>query len=213
MEIKYESDMTKREKWMKQWKTIQSLRGRARLEYLWTYYRFVLVIVVVIVFIICTIITILHNLAQDTVLSIAFVDAVRQSQQMDEKLEREIGMAMGLSENKKVQIDTSASSIHTDENIAKLTMVMSSVSGNDIVICGQEVYEKYKNAGAFREIKEILGVEYEKYKPYMTNGELDLSKCPGWTNKEYIIYSPAYVCILNSSEHIQEQQKFLDSLI
>lgn len=210
---KHESDMTRKEKWAQRIKTIKNLKGKARLEYLWTYYRSWLVVAAAIVFVICTGVTMVRNLTQNTVLSIVFVDAVRQPQQAEEKLEQELGKAMGLSGNQKIQVDTSASSADTDDNQAKLTMEISSVSGNDIVICGREVYEKYKNAGAFQDVRGILESGYEKYKPYMTDGELDLSKCPAWTDKKFIIYSPAYVCVLNSSEHRKEVEGFFHAVV
>lgn len=45
----YESDMTSREKWQKQWRTIRRLKGKDRLEYLWQYYKAVLVALVAVV--------------------------------------------------------------------------------------------------------------------------------------------------------------------
>ena len=213
MAVKYESDMTRAEKRKQRIETIRKLKGKARLEYLWTYYRSFLVVAAACIFGFCIVATMIHNLTRDTALSVAIVDAVRQPRQAEEELEQKIGKAMELPEKREVQIDVSASSADTDENKAKLTMVMSSVGGYDVVICGIDVYDKYKNAGAFRDITEILGTEYDRYKPYMTDGELDLTKCPGWINKTYITYSPAYVCVLNNAEHIETVKSFFESLI
>ncbi len=44
MAVKYESDMTRAEKRKQRIETIRKLKGKARLEYLWTYYRSFLVV-------------------------------------------------------------------------------------------------------------------------------------------------------------------------
>lgn len=213
MELVYESDLSPKEKRKRNWDTIRSLRGKKRLEYLWAYYRFVIVIVLAVLFAVCTIGTMVRNMSQNPVLSIVIVDAVQDDSESDENLEESIRNYIGAEgKHDQVQIDTSVSSADTDENTAKLTVAMSSVSDNDVIICNQTVYDKFKEAGAFKDPKEVLGDTYSEFVPYMTNGVIDISKCPGWT-EEMLTYSPAYVCVLNSSPHEEQAAVFMEYLL
>lgn len=209
---KHESDMTNREKWERQWETIKSLKGRKKWEYLWTYYKSYLIMAGAVIFVLYAACVMIHNLMEETVLSIVFIDAGSRLKESEESIEQQIANQMGLSDWERVEINTSVISADTEENIAKMTVELSTVSGNDLVICDEEVYKKYKNAGAFADIEKVLGGEYGKYVSYMEQGELDLSKAPKKTESEDLAYSPAYICVLKNTEHIEEIKEFLQCI-
>lgn len=210
MEKKHESDLTPAERRKERLETIRRLKGKARLEYIWEYYRFLLVFVIAAVLVISTAATMIRNSRENIVLSIAVVDADKQTGQTNEALAEQIQKALKLPENQQVQVDTAASSVDSQENEAKLTMVMSPVSENDIVICGQEVYDKYKETGVFKEPDEVLGEDAGNYETYMTNGQLDLSKCPAMESLQCVSYSPAYILVLDHSQNERGVQEFID---
>ncbi len=54
MEKKYESDLSRQEKLEQQWKTIRSLKGKKKLEYLWSYYKVILVILLAVILVVYT---------------------------------------------------------------------------------------------------------------------------------------------------------------
>ena len=201
MEKKYESDLTPAEKRKERLKTIKRLKGKARLEYIWEYYRFLLVFVIAAVLVISTAVTMIRNSQQNIVLSIAVVDADKQIDQTNEELAEQIHTALKLPENEQVKVHTAVSSVESQENEAKLTMVMSPVSENDIVICGQDVYDKFKDTGVFQEISSVLKGNIEKYQNILTNGQLDLAKCPNQELAECVTDTPAYVLVLNHSQN------------
>jgi ABC-type Fe3+ transport system substrate-binding protein len=58
--------------------------------------------------------------------------------------------------------------------------------------------------------KELLGDEYETYETYMTDGIIDLSRMSKWEKGGYTSYSPAYLCVLKKSEHLEKARSFLD---
>lgn len=212
MEKKHESDLTPAERRKERLETIRRLRGKARLEYMWEYYRFLLVFVIAAVLVISTAVTMIRNSRENIVLSIAVVDADKQTGQTNEELAEQIQKALKLPENQQVQVDTAASSVDSQENEAKLTMVMSPVSENDIVICGQEVYDKYKETGVFKEPDDVLGEDAGKYETYMTNGQLDLRKCYNQELLDCADYIPAYILVLDHSQNESGVQKFISYL-
>ena len=75
MEKKHESDLTPAERRKERLETIRRLKGKARLEYIWEYYRFLLVFVIAAVLVISTVVTMIRGAQQNIVLSIAIVDA------------------------------------------------------------------------------------------------------------------------------------------
>lgn len=209
MKKKHESDLTPAERRKERLETIKRLKGTARREYIWEYYNFLVVFVIAAALVISTIVTMVRNSQQNIVLSIAIVDADKQTDQTNTELEEQIRNCLKLSENERVQIDTAASTVETEENKAKLTMVMSPVSENDIVICGQEVYDKYKETGVFKEPNEMLGEDAGKYERYMTNGQLDLSKCHNKEISGCVSYNPAYILVLDHSQNENEVRKLI----
>ena len=79
MEKKYESDLTRREKWQKQMGTIRKLKGKERLEYLWQYYKIIPAFCLVIVLVVYTVAVMISNSMNDTLLSVVVVDSAKTS--------------------------------------------------------------------------------------------------------------------------------------
>lgn len=117
-----------KEKLQMEWKKIAGLGGRKGIEYVWTYYKFLLLPALAVFFLIITGITIYKNLSTDTILSLAVIDAVQDPKAFGE-LEKDILQAVQTDNgHSKIVIDTSASSVNTDENTAKITILMSVAS-------------------------------------------------------------------------------------
>lgn len=193
---------------------IKKLQGKDRLEYLWTYYKYLLVILLMVVLVIQTVFTMIGNSKITPVLTVALVDTNIEKVQELELLESELKDYLGYTEkNQVVTIDISAYSRETDENIAKLAVVMSVVSDTDAVICNQSVYERYQSQEIFVDWKDILGEEYEKYKNYMIDGIIDLSLIDGWTEKQYTSAEESFFCVLKKSDHAKEAKMMLDYII
>lgn len=120
MEKKHESDLTPAERRKDRFETIRQLKGRARLEYIWEYYKFLLVFVIAAVLVTSTVVTMIRGSQQNIVLSIAIVDANQQTGLTNTELEEQLRTALKLPENEQVKIDTAASTAETEENEAKL---------------------------------------------------------------------------------------------
>lgn len=210
----YESDMTSREKWQKQWETIRRLKGKDRLEYLWQYYKAVLVAVIAVVLVVYTVAVMIRGAMQDTLLSIVVVDSEITSDEAASELEKGILDIIGTG-GKYDHVETvlTATSVENDENIMKLRVSLSTAGEADVVVCGESVYEEYASQGAFADMEEVLGDEYDSCAGYMTDGQVDLTKCPESFLNRYAGYSPAYLCVLSHSEHTENAAALIKAVI
>lgn len=214
MEKKYESDLTRREKWQKQMGTIRKLKGKERLEYLWQYYKIIPAFCLVIVLVVYTVVVMISNSMNDTLLSVVVVDSAKTSDEAAAELQDEILKIIGTGEKHDyVETVLSATSLDTEENIAKLRVSLSTAGEADVVVCGEDVYKEYSAQGAFADMEELLGDSYEDYEEYMTDGQIDLTKCPDSFLSSYADYSPAYLCVLVHSERTENAVELIKEVI
>ena len=75
------------------------------------------------------------------------------------------------------------------------------------------MYEEYASQGAFADETALLGADAEKAQAYMTDGQIDLSKCPENFLSESVSYSPAYLCVLEHTERSEAAEAVLKALI
>lgn len=198
---------------MSEWEKVKSLKGKKRLEYLWTYYKFVLLIILIAVLILYIAMNSYHHLTQKQLLSAVIVDMDRSCQNNADSLQKELLELLGSGDEKEiVKVDTSVSSQEDAETTMKLTISLSENGGNDVVICNSDVYEEFLAEGAFWDWKDILGDDYDRYRPYIKGAAIDLSKSKKWKERSYVLYEPAYLCILNKTEQLENIKKFLDFL-
>ena len=206
--------MTSREKWQKQWRTIRRLKGKDRLEYLWQYYKAVLVALVAVVLVIYTAAVMIGNAMQDTLLSIVIVDSEITSDEAAAELEQGILDIIGTGgKHDHVETVLTATSVENDENIMKLRVSLSTAGEADVVVCGESVYEEYASQGAFADMEEVLGDEYDSCAGYMTDGQVDLTKCPESFLNRYAGNSPAYLCVLSHSEHTENAAELIKAVV
>lgn len=208
MSPKYESDMTQKEKRAQELQKIKSLKGKKRVEYLWTYYRSFLLILLVFVFVICLIVPIIQNIQRNPVLTLALVDANLEAD--TESLEQKILNYLDTSgKHDEVVIDTTATS---SGNYVKLATLLLAESDTDAVICNSDTYEFCKQKDCFIDWQKLLGNDYSDYEMYMTDGVIDLSKIPAWQEENYTLYEPVYLGVLQNSKHPETVLLFLEYL-
>lgn len=208
MQKKYESDLTAKEKRQMELKKIRELKGLERINYLWTYYKVVLVIFVVIVFAISIIATMIKGALTEEVFSLAVADVDYSAN--TETLEKELETLFQPESLEEIVLDTSLSSVEDAGNQTKLMLVMGSMTESDVVVCNETLKDRYEEQGAFLDWKEVLGEDYETYEPYMTDGYVDMSKCAKWMEQGYTLYEPAYLCVLAGAEHLEAVRTFVE---
>lgn len=209
MEMKHESDLTPREKRQMEIRKIKSLPLRKKIPYLWTYYKSWLVILLIIIAFAAFIVTVVRNRMTEELISVGIEDTHPDSQLAMDQLEAELLEYMGTGKGLET-VSVDGSFISGDEYTA-MTKRMTTIAagGLDVFICGEDTYQEYKAQDAFREWSEVLGDSYEKYEQYMTDGTLDLSKCPKWQEYGITLYEPVYAVVFAPDE---ENNKVLDFL-
>lgn len=192
-------------------KYLKELHGRKKLEYLWNYYRFVLYIAACILMAAIVLCTMFHNKRQITLFSIVVADADRQQIDEYKHLEEDLLKVFGTNKkNEKILIDTAATSNEDDEATMNLTMKLSVVEENDILICNEKTYERFHAQNAFADWSEILGEETDKFDSVVEKDKLVLSACTRWEDGNYVQYSPVYACVLNSSKKKEKAKLFAE---
>ena len=210
MEKRYESDMTPKEKRQLEWKKLKGMSFKAKLGYLWEYYKFVLVILVIVAALISMGVQMYHNAQQIEVLSLAVVDANFGQEDGQDLLERDLLEYMGTGDKHEIiAMDTSALSDEDYTSVMKMTVLMGTAAV-DIMICNEAMYDKYNAQEAFVSWKEVLGDRYSEFSEYMTeDGKLDLSKCKNW-EKYNLTYQPSYAVVMASSPKLENCIKFAE---
>ena len=139
----YESDLTRKEKWQKQWETIRKLKGGERLEYLWQYYKSVLIILAAVILVIYTAVLMISNAMRDTLLTVVIVDSELSSDEAAEELEEGILGIIGTGgKHDYVETVLTATSSDTGESVMKLRVALSTAGEADVAVCSEEVYEE-----------------------------------------------------------------------
>lgn len=210
---RYESDLTRKEKRHLEAQKIKSLPWKKKIEYLWTYYKFVLVIAAAVVLLVSAAVTMYRNAVQNPVFSMVIVDADRQDEEKVQKLESELEECIRLEgRHDVIRIDTSASSGDESAQTIKTIIAISPMEDNDLAVCDAETYSKFHSQGAFADWRDILGEDYEKYEPYIVQGALDLSKSSNWVKLGLTQYEPVLAGVPARSEHQENVKKVVEYL-
>lgn len=177
------------------------------------YIRPVIIVVLLCLLVSETVSVVFHNITQKTLLSVVIIDADRNSTEQFEKLKQQLLETIGTGKAEEtVKIDLSATSAESADMEINVVMKLSVVEENDVIICGQEIYEKFHEEGAFAEWGDILEDSENKYQPYIQGDAVLISDIEAWNSGNYVQYEPAYMCVLNSSDKKAEAAQMLKML-
>ena len=95
----------------------------------------------------------------------------------------------------------------------KLRVALSTAGEADVAVCSEEVYEEYAAQGAFADLEGVLGDAYDSCAACMTDGQIDLTKCPDSFLDQYVGYSPAYLCVLSHSENTETAARLIEGIV
>lgn len=175
---------------------MKNLSFKQRIEYLWDYYRFhALIVIFFIVFLGYFIFPLLAP-PKNELLSIAIIDSTQVAKDNPQTLSDElVSLLEGNPQHDIVNIDTSGGTYDTSSSSTiKLSILLSSVGENDIIICGKDLYEKYNSKGAF-------------------SNTYDITNCSKWIAYNYTDYSPVYACIPVSCQHPKQASEVINYLL
>ncbi len=166
-EIKKEKELRRedsRRERQEEWDKIRSLGWKARIQYFWDYYKFVLILIVALIFVISLVRTMITGALTDVLLNVAVLNPDTLSSDtvlMEEDFGNYLG---GLGKREEIHFD---SSIYIKENPlsqadtmgeTKLT-VFSAAGSMDAGLVPEEVFNYLQPKGVFKNLDDLLDDE------------------------------------------------------
>lgn len=142
---------------------LKELKGKARLQYIWDYYKPLMAIILAIALIITLIVQMVHNSKIDTILNIAVVNGVGFEDDSQEPLVSGFAEYAGitLDEWTQVSVDSSMSmtpgqmDTYTMSSMTKI-MAMAGARSLDVMLMPEDVFEYYAKRGMFERMDVVL---------------------------------------------------------
>ncbi len=210
MDKKYESDLTPREKRQLELQKLKNMNTGQKIDYLWTYYKWVLVVILIVILVIYLGVTMYRNIRTTELLSIAVIDADTATEENQARMEEDLLEWLQSGKGyEEVSVDTSIQSGEDYVSTAKRVATIGS-GAMDLLICGEEAYDSFAEQDVFLSWEEVLGDQYQTYEPYLVDGKLDLSRSEKWQSYHLASYEPAYAGVYVSSENSENVVKFLE---
>ena len=163
MQQKYESDLTRKEKWQLEREKIASMSWKKRIEYFFTYYKWVLVLIAAVIALGVFGVNWYQNLQTEEILNVVIVNS---SAPDTEDLNKDLRKALKVKDQDQIiTLDTSVYTGEGNQMTYNSTMKLSVVMGArtaDIFVCDKETFAKYNQDGIFLSIEELMGSEFCK---------------------------------------------------
>ena len=193
---------------------IKNLPPGKKLPYIWEYYKIHLFLILFAVFFFFYFLfPLFGKLRENTVLSLAIIDSTESAKMSTSQLEEDYLAALPEhTVQDRILIDASGSSSNTSSSSEiKLTILLSSVGENDLVICNQEVFDRFHKENAFLDLT-AYDAQLPEDAVTFSSVAIDLSSCDGWQQYGYTSYSPVYACIPVSCKSPERAIRFLQFL-
>lgn len=193
---------------------IKNLPPGKKLPYIWEYYKIHLFLMLFAVFFFFYFLfPLFRKMRETTVLSLAIIDSTESAKMSTSQLEEDYLAALPEhTAQDRVLIDASGSSSNTSSSSEiKLTILLSSVGENDLIICSQEVFDRFHKENAFLDLTAYAAQLPEDAVTF-SSVAIDLSSCDGWQQYGYTSYSPVYACIPVSCKSPERAIRFLQFL-
>lgn len=205
---KHESDLTQKEKRLIERYKLKDMDWKGRIWYFWTYYKLVLAVLLGVIFVICLGVEIYQNKQKIELVSVAVTDTTVDAETIKESMEADLLNYMGTGDrHEMITLDTNVMSGDDYTSSMKRSVILSAGT-TDILICGSDLYEEYKDA--FISAEDFLGDSYSDYEEYLTDGGLDLSKSEKWKSYGLTDYEPVYLGVLVNAKNTENALKFAE---
>ena len=187
---------------------------KKRVAYLWDYYRFHALAIIFCIVFFCYFLSPLLTKPKHSLLSIAIIDSTETAKIDSSALSDDlVDYLSGDTANDVIDIDTSGGTYDTSSSsVIKLSILLSSVGENDIIICNQKLYEQYNSKGAFMDLTAITDSLTPEVLPNIVGTSCDISNSAKWTAYGYTDYSPVYLCIPISCKQPEQAAKAINYL-
>ena len=155
-------------------------------------------------------IAVYRNAQKVELIAITLVDTGWDIDNQTAHLENDLLELLGTGDShEEVTIDTNASSGTDYADVIKMTVLLSE-DVTDILFCSRQLYDENKGHGIFKDWKNILGDDYEKYAPYIVDGAISLADSKKWKDYRLVEYDPVYMVVLESSDKDEEAKQLAE---
>jgi len=201
MEKRYESDLTRQEKWQLEKEKIKGMNWGERLDYLWTYYKYMLVVLALIIAFGSILFSMIRGKLTDQLLSVGIMNTNYEKQSELEELQADLLETLGTGRKlEEVAMDTSLTyDLEDPYSLMKYNTIVAA-GDLDVLICDEKVVINLQEQEALDGWEEFLGEDYAAYEPYMTEYGLELSKSEKW-DKYWDFSDPTYMVLMYSSKN------------
>lgn len=193
--------------------TFKELNKKEKMQYIYDYYRhYFYIIIFVTCVVVYFVVPIINDMKYETIFQLVIVDCNRNEVESLNRLEKDLLSEINSeSSYDKVFIDVTKTSLKTDNNIVALTIAFSIASGNDIVICGEETYNKFEYVNSFQNWEMYLSEdEIQKYSEFIEGDKLLLNKSDKWNDYGLTTYKPVYAVILSEPTNPKNINAFIN---
>lgn len=156
---------------------LKELSFKGKLQYLWDYYKFVLIILIVIALLVWLAVDIYKGKQIKTGISVMALNT-NMTDTDESPFTTGFANAAGFEVTGEIVEFDASSSINLERQdtmtMSSITKVMAVMSTGDLdlMIVPEDLFQYYSEAGAFMDWKDILAPEdYEKYKSFLVTGK------------------------------------------
>ena len=190
------------------------LSFKQRIEYFWDYYRFHALVIIFCIVFFCYFLFPLLVPKKHAIFSLAIIDSTQSAKENSSTLSNDLVSYLGRdTASDVIHIDTSGGTYDTSSSSTiKLSILLSSVGENDLIICNSNLYEQYNSKGAFMSLSDISDSLSPEALSEITGCACNLTNCSRWTSYGYTEYTPVYLCIPVSCKQPEQAAKVINYL-
>ena len=201
------------EKDMKKDKYWKNMNFRQKLQYLWDYDKWILAVIAGIVAVAFLGFTIFKGVTTKNLLNIVITDGEAEAGNVGDDFKKSLGIT---DKKQAVTVDTTVTTGGEDTtNTAGTVKLTTLIAANaaDVILCDEAIFEEYDGNDAFRDMKEVLGGDYEIYESYISGNSLCVPSSA--INVDYALtpYDTIYICVPVNSEKVENAKKFIEFLV
>lgn len=209
---RYESDMTPKEKRALEWQKLKGMGLKGKLEYLWAYYKFVLVILVVLIFVITAACEMIENSKHHTILNVTVTGAslMEDGEKIGEELQEQFGTGDKYDDVTFDYSYTMSDIESADYNLVMKFTAVVAAQQMDVLITNQSIYEHYAEQDMFLDISTLFtDEERERYGIEEGAKYLDITDTAWNKNHQWVQYEPVYLTVISNTENQEKIKEFI----
>jgi hypothetical protein len=210
-EKRYESDLTRKEKRHLEWEKIKGMKWKARIGYIWEYYKPHMAVGLGIILVLCIIGQIIYRSQFETVLSVAVLNSPMGDSE---------GMAADFKKYLKdtdkfheITVDSSMIFGGDGQSDYTSTMKLTTLIGAqelDVLVAPEEQFNHYTEMEAFFPMDEILTEEEkEAYGDAVTEYGIRIGNTEKLQEFQMTVGEDAYLAVFINTENVENAKSFI----